>query len=129
MRIRGFKIISEQLLNLRSDYRIDNCDPTVEGEFSNLSGRQLSIGVAELHRRGILDPIRIVPSRTNTVVSGLLDLVVSGQTWILQMDRLGINQIRRPFGCIFLQEKLTSLILIAPPIIDRFRIADVFLLL
>src|ERR1700722_19364477 len=104
------------MLYLRSNYYIHDCKTAIEGEFGDLSSRKLAIGVSKFHNCSILHIGRTICAGADTVVSSLLDLVVDRQAWVLQMNCLGNYQTRRELRCIFCQEKLPSLIAIAPSI-------------
>lgn len=63
-------------LNIRCNYRIDNCDSAIERKLGNLSGRELSVGVSKFHCRSVLNAIRCESSRTNAIISGLLNSII-----------------------------------------------------
>ena len=62
--------------DIRCNHRIDNCDSAIERKLGNLSGRKLSVCVAKFHCRSVLNAIRCESSRTNAIISGLLNAIV-----------------------------------------------------
>lgn len=115
-----FDIHSHDCINYRND--------SIKRKFRNLCCRELSIRISKFHNSGIFDICRRITSRSNTIITCILDRIVDRRPGVVEMDCCGINLALGDFGNIGRQDELSSLIAITEAIVNIFRIADEFLL-